>query len=144
MGLAQRAAEHREILGEGEDGAAVDGAPAGDHAVARNLGLLHAELGRTVLDEHVELLERALVHQKLHALARGELAALVLRLDAGRAAAGARAGTTLRELLYDVLHGSTLPCPSSLIVAPPRDQAPAPRPSSRRSAIRAAQGRPLR
>ena len=37
--LAERAAEHGEILGENIDRAAVDGAPAGDHAVARNLGL---------------------------------------------------------------------------------------------------------
>src|SRR6202035_3586042 len=104
MRLAQRAAEHREILGEGEHGAAIDGAPAGDDAVAGNLGLLHPELGRAVLDEHVELLERALVHQKLHALARGQLAALVLGFDAGGAAAGAGAGATVIKLLYDVLH----------------------------------------
>ena len=52
--------------------------------------LVHAEVGRAVLDEHVELLERALVHQELQALARGELAALVLRLDARLAAAEPR------------------------------------------------------
>ena len=40
-----------------------------------------------VLDEHVELLERALVEQQLDALARGQLAALVLGLDARLAAA---------------------------------------------------------
>ncbi len=50
-------------------------------------GLLHAEVGGAVLDEHVELLERALVEQELDALARGQLAALVLRLDARLAAA---------------------------------------------------------
>jgi hypothetical protein len=43
-----------------------------------------------VLDEHVELLERVLVHQKLDALARGQLAALVLRLDARLPAAEPR------------------------------------------------------
>ena len=60
-----------------------------------------------VLDEHVELLERALVEQKLDALARGELAALVLRLDARLAAARAapaRAGAS--SLLEHVLHES--------------------------------------
>jgi hypothetical protein len=125
MRLAERAAEHREVLGEGEDGAAVDGAPAGDDAVPRNLGLLHAELGRAVLDEHVELLERALVHQELHALAGGELAALVLRFDAGRAAAGTGAGATTRELVDDVLHGSTLPGSACALVTlpPPADRA---------------------
>ena len=87
VGSRERAAEHGEILGEDEDGAAVDRAPAGDHAVAGDLGLLHAEVVGAVLDEHVELLERALVEQQLDALARGELAALVLGLDARLAAA---------------------------------------------------------
>ena len=104
MRLAERAAEHGEILGEGEDGAAVDRAPAGDHAVARNSGLLHAELGRAVLDEHVELLERALVHEQLEALAGGELAALVLGFDARIAAAFARPPAAFFELFEDVLH----------------------------------------
>ena len=80
--LRQRAAEHGEVLGEHVDDAAVDGAPAGDDAVAGDLGLLHAEVGAAVLDVHVELLEGALVHQQLDALARGELAALVLGIDA--------------------------------------------------------------
>ena len=43
--LRQRAAEHGEILGEDEHGAAVHRAPAGDDAVAGDLGLLHAEIG---------------------------------------------------------------------------------------------------
>ena len=42
----------------------------------------HAEFVRAVLDEHVEFLERALVEQELDALARRQLAALVLRVDA--------------------------------------------------------------
>src|SRR5215469_10154634 len=104
MGLGERAAEHGKILGEGEYGAAVDRAPAGDDAVAGNPALLHAELGRAVLDEHVELLERALVHQQLESFARGELAALVLRVDARLTAAGARASTTFFELVENVLH----------------------------------------
>ena len=37
MRLRERAAEHGEVLGEQVDGAAVDGAPAGDHAVAGDL-----------------------------------------------------------------------------------------------------------
>ena len=39
MRLAERAAEHREILGENEHRATVDGAPAGDDAVARDFAL---------------------------------------------------------------------------------------------------------
>ena len=103
----KRAAEHGEILGEHEHGAAVDRAPAGDHAVAGDFGLLHAEVARAVLDEHVELLERALVEQELDPLARGELAALVLRLDARLAAAGAGLGAALFQLVEDVLHGGS-------------------------------------
>ena len=72
--LRQRAAEHREVLGENIDDAAVDGAPAGDHAVAGDFGLLHAEVVAAVLDIHVELLEGVLVDQQLDALAGGEFA----------------------------------------------------------------------
>jgi hypothetical protein len=86
------------------DRAAVDGAPAGDDAVAGDLLLLHAELVRAVLDEHVELLERAFVEQELDALAGGELAALVLRLDALVAAAGPRLFAALFEFVEDVFH----------------------------------------
>ncbi len=87
MRFRQRAAEYREILGEDIDDAAIDRAPAGDDAVARDLRLLHAEIGAAVLDEHVELLERALVEQKLDPLARRQLAARMLRVDALLAAA---------------------------------------------------------
>jgi hypothetical protein len=62
-----------------------------------------------VLDEHVELLERALVHQQLEPLACGQLAALVLRVDSRLAATGACALAAFLELLQDVLHG---PLPS--------------------------------
>ena len=68
------------------------------------LDLLHAEFDRAVLDEHVELLERALVEQKLDALARGQLAAGVLRLDALLAAAELGAGAALFEGIQDVFH----------------------------------------
>ena len=69
-------------------------------------GLLHAELDRAVLDEHVELLERALVEQQFDALARGQLAAGVLRLDALLAAAEFCARAALFEGFEDVLHGA--------------------------------------
>ena len=104
MGLRQRAAEHGEVLGEDEDRAAVDRAPAGDDAVAGDLA--SSSMPKSVaamLDEHVEFLERALVEQQLDALARGQLAAGVLRLDALLAAAelGRRRGAlrAFRECL---------------------------------------------
>ena len=71
--------------------------------------LVHAEVGRAVLDEHVELLERVLVHQQFDALARGELAALVLRLDARLPAAGRAFCAPHFELFEDVLHASVRP-----------------------------------
>ena len=57
-----------------------------------------------MLDEHVELLERSLVEQELDALARGQLAAGVLRLDALLPAAELCAGTTIFKGVQDVFH----------------------------------------
>src|SRR4030095_11317028 len=96
-----------KILGEDKRLAAVDGAPAGDDAVARHLGLFHAEFGRAVLDEHVEFLERALVEQQLDALARGQFSAGVLRLDAFFAAAELGAGAPFFEGVQDILHAAS-------------------------------------
>ena len=105
MRFRQRAAEHGEILGEEEDRPAVDRAPAGDDAVAGDLALLHAEIGRAVLDVHVELLERAFVEEHLDALARGQLAARMLGVDARLAAAGPRDVAAALQFLQHVLHG---------------------------------------
>ena len=77
-------------------------------------GLVHAEIGGAMLDEHVELLEGALVHQQLDALARGQLAALVLRLDARLAAAEPGAGARRFELFHDVFHDVAPPGCSAL------------------------------
>ena len=45
VGLGQRAAEHGEVLGEHEGLPPVDERVAGDHAVAGDLLLGHAEVG---------------------------------------------------------------------------------------------------
>ena len=87
--LGQRAAEDGEVLREDEDAAAVDLAVAGDDGVAEEVLLVHAELGRAVDHQLVELLERARVEEDVDALAGGQLAALVLRFDALQAAAEA-------------------------------------------------------
>ena len=58
-----------------------------------------------MLDEHVELLERALVEQEFDALARGEFAAFVLGLDALFAAAQTGLGAALFQSVENVLHG---------------------------------------
>ncbi len=80
--LAERAAEHGEILAEEEHQPAVDRARSGDDAIAGNGLVRHAEIDAIMLDIHVELLERSLVEQDLDPLARGELALGVLRSDA--------------------------------------------------------------
>ena len=80
--LGQRAAEHGEVLREQEDRAAVDGAVAGDHAVAQDLVVAEAEVGRAVGDQLVELDEAVGVAEQRHPLARGQLAGLVLARDA--------------------------------------------------------------
>ena len=103
--FGQRAAEDGEVLGEHVGLAAVDRAPAGHHAVARGALRRHAEVGGAVRDEHVELLERALVEQQLDPFARGQLALLVLRRDALLSAAEASGGAAGFELVEDVLHG---------------------------------------
>ncbi len=104
VGFGERAAEHGEVLGEQEDRAAVDRAPAGDDAVAGDFLLLHAEVAGAVFDEHVEFLERALVEQQFDALARRQLAALVLRGDADLAAAELCVLAAKIQLLDDVFH----------------------------------------
>ena len=96
MGFGQGSAEDGEILAVHEYGAAVDGAVAGDHAIAGNGPLVHAEFGAPVLDEHVPFLEGLGVEQQLEALARRQLALLVLGLDAvPRRRPGGRAGVSL-------------------------------------------------
>ena len=59
VGLGQRAAEHGEVLREDEHRPAVDAPGAGDHAVAGDLLLVHAEVVALVHDELVELEEGA-------------------------------------------------------------------------------------
>ena len=90
MGLAERAAEHREILREDEDRATVDRAPPSYDAVSRDFLPFHAEICRAVFDIHVELLERVRVEQEFDALAGRQLAAPVLGRDAPFAAARRR------------------------------------------------------
>ena len=63
---------------------------AGDDAVAGDDLVLHAEVAAAVRDELVQLFERAGIEQEIDALARRELAGVVLALEAGLAAAELR------------------------------------------------------
>jgi hypothetical protein len=68
------------------------------------------------LDEHVELLERCLVEQKLDALARGQFAARMLRLDALFPAAQLCARAPLLKAVQNVLH-RLLPVPQNQTIS---------------------------
>ena len=57
VGLRKRAAKHREVLGEDIDRPAVDRAMPGDHAVAGDFLVRHAEIDTAVFHEHVPFLE---------------------------------------------------------------------------------------
>src|SRR6516164_1996672 len=109
MRLRKRAAEHGEILGENEDLAAVDRAPSGHHAIARHPGLLHTKISAAVLDEHVELLEALWIEEKLDALARSQLTALVLGTDTLLPSTKARLGTSGLKFVENGLHCSSAP-----------------------------------
>ena len=76
--LAQRAAEHREVLAEHAHRAPVHGAVPGDHAVPVGPGGRDAEVGGAVPGQLVELGERAGIQQHVDPLPRGPLAPLVL------------------------------------------------------------------
>ena len=74
--------------------------------------LLHAEVAAAVGDEGVDLDEGAGVEQQLDALAGGELAVLVLALDALRAAPGGRGREAFLEIGQQlVAHESPSVCP---------------------------------
>ena len=103
--LAERAAEDGEVLGEDEDLAAVDRAPAGDDAVGERPGVLDAEAVGPVAGEHVELDEGVRVEEQVEPLAGGELAPLVLALrprpGCPACSASSRSSRELLETLLD-------------------------------------------
>src|SRR3546814_19214617 len=78
MRLAERAAEHREVLAEHEHQPAVHGPPAGNRAVARDLLPGHPETRGAVLHETVPIIERAGPEPQVHTLPGGQPVLLVL------------------------------------------------------------------
>ncbi len=87
MGFRQGAAEDGEVFREDIDEAAIDGALAGDNAVAGDLLLIHAEIGALMLNEHVVFFEAAFIQQHFDTLPRAELAFGVLAFDSCSATA---------------------------------------------------------
>ena len=84
--LAQRAAEHGEVLAVHAHRPPVDGAETGDHAIAVGTVGLHPEVVRPVPGQFVELGEGARVEQPADPLARGHLALGVLAFHGPRRA----------------------------------------------------------
>ena len=72
---------------------------AGDDAVAGDDLLVHAEVAAAVGDELVDLFERAGIEQQVDALARGQLAGVVLLLQPLLAAAELGAALEVVEIL---------------------------------------------
>ena len=101
--LAERAAEHGEVLAEHEHLAAVDRAPAGDHAVGVG-PLLEAGVVGAVAGQQVELVEAAVVEQVLDPLAGEHLALRVLALDRPLGTGVNAASRRAREVGDPVLH----------------------------------------
>ena len=97
------AAEHGEVLRERHRPRVRDAAVAAHHAVAGNDLLLHPEILAAVRDQLVDFFEGARVEQPRHALARGQLALVVLFLEALLAAAQLGQALALVEFL-DWIH----------------------------------------
>ena len=76
--FGERTAEDGEILGKDKYQTAFDAAVSGDEAVAVDLLLGHTEIIAAVSHQLVGLFERALVEQKLNALAGRHFAFLML------------------------------------------------------------------
>ncbi len=85
--LTQGAAVDGEILSESKHFSPVDGAMTGDHAVAGNDVLVHVKIPTAVFNQRIDLLETAVVKEEFKSLSSRHLAAVVLRFDAGLAAA---------------------------------------------------------
>ena len=80
-GLRKRAAHHGEVLGKGENLAALHLAVAGDHRVAQHLAVGHAEVGGPVGDKGIQFFERPLVHEQVQPLAGGQFTPAVLLVN---------------------------------------------------------------
>src|SRR5690606_18597320 len=104
MGLGERATQNGEVLAEDIDLTAVDGAPAGDNAIAGDLLFGHAEVGRAVGDEHIVFFEAAFVEQHFDTLTCRQLALGMLGVNTALAAAKARLGAPLLQLFQNRAH----------------------------------------
>ena len=102
--LAERAAEHGEVLREHVDEPPVDPPVAGDDAVAVDALLLEPEVVRAVHDEAVQLDEAALVEQQVEPLARRQLSLACCASSRSGAAAQLRLRRTALQERHPLTH----------------------------------------
>src|SRR6185436_16967168 len=105
--LTERPPEHREVLRGDEDPASIHGPVPGDHAVAGGTVAFDPEVMRAVDGEGVGLLEGVPVDEQLDALARRQLALLVLLANGilpGPVEQGAPALAELFDAVLDRAH----------------------------------------
>ena len=107
--FAQRPAKDGKILAEDKNQPPVHRAVAGDHAIAGDFLFIDAEIVAAVLDEHVPFLEGTGIEQQVEPLARGQLAAAVLGLDAARPAAGPGRLALSFQAVENFLHVASRP-----------------------------------
>ncbi len=98
------AAEHSKILRENKDQTAIDRAVTGDDTISGNAVFGHAEIHTIMFDKHVPFFEGAFVKQHIKAFTRGELAFLVLIINAALATAHGSFGALRFEFGDNILH----------------------------------------
>ena len=98
----------REVLGEEEHSPPVDRSISGDDRIPGRAMVFDAETCGVMPHEHVELLERVLVEEELDALARRQLAEVVLAVDRALVRRGER-GLAQDAQLLDAVFGAHMP-----------------------------------
>ena len=96
--------EHREVLAEDADPAAVDGAEPGDHPVGIGPVLVQPHAVRPVPGQHVQLLEGTVVEEVLDPLPGGHLALGMVTLHRGLAAGVPGLLLAFRQLRQPLSH----------------------------------------
>ena len=86
-----------EVLGEDEDGAAIDEAASGDDAVSGDLVLGHAKVLALVCDEAVNLFKGAGVKEEVDPFSGGHFSFFMLSCDALRPTSFKASGPKLCE-----------------------------------------------
>ena len=90
MLFGEASAEDGEVLAKHGKRSTIDQAGTRHHAFAWNELLAHAKVVTAMRNKLANFLEGALIQQKVNALARGQLAFGMLRVDAGLTTAEAR------------------------------------------------------